>query len=66
VAAQEAGQVGLAQPLGGLRGPIALQDLQRDVAVQAGNESLGAWPVGRQQGAELHGGSGLGLQVVGG
>jgi hypothetical protein len=65
VAAQKGGQAGLAQPLGGLRGPIALQDLQRDVAVQAGKDSLGAWPVGLQQGAELHGGRGLGLQVVG-
>jgi hypothetical protein len=34
VAAQEGGQAGLAQPLGGLGGGIALQDLQRDVAVR--------------------------------
>jgi hypothetical protein len=65
VAAQEGGQAGLAQPLGGLRGGIALQEVQRDVAVQAGEDSLGAWPVGLQQGAELVGGGGLGLQVVG-
>jgi hypothetical protein len=65
VATQEGGQAGLAQPLGGLRGGIALQEVQRDVAVQAGKDSLGAWPVGLQQGAELVGGSGLGLQVVG-
>jgi hypothetical protein len=64
VAAQEGGQAALAQPLGGLRGPIALQEVQRDVAVQAGNGGLGARPVGLEQGAELVGGGGLGLQVV--
>ena len=59
VAAQEGGQAGLAQPLGGLGGGIALQEVQRDVAVQAGKDGLGARPVGRQQGAELVGGGGL-------
>ena len=40
VATQEGGQAGLAQPLGGLRGPIALGEVQRDVAVQTGKMAL--------------------------
>jgi hypothetical protein len=49
VATQEGGQAGLAQPLGGLRGGIALQDLQRDVAVQTGKDGLapGQWASSR-------------------
>jgi hypothetical protein len=49
VAAQRGGQAGLAQPLGGLRGGIALQEVQRDVAVQAGKMALapGRWASSR-------------------
>lgn len=49
VAAQEDGQAGLAQPLGGLWGGIALQEVQRDVAVQTGKMALapGQWASSR-------------------
>jgi hypothetical protein len=43
---------------------VALQEGQGDRAVQAGEDGLGARPVGIQQGAELVGGRGLGRDVV--
>ena len=49
MATQEGGQAGLAQPLGGLQGPIAFQDLQRDVAVRRATVALapGQWAASR-------------------
>jgi hypothetical protein len=64
VAPAERGQAALSQPFGCLGRRVALQEGQRDRAVQAGEDGLGARPVGIQQGAELVGGRGLGLQVV--
>jgi len=49
VVAQEGGQAGLAQPLGGLRGGTALQEVQRDVAVRRAKMALapGQWAASR-------------------
>jgi hypothetical protein len=64
MAPAERGQPALSQPLGCLGCRVALQEGQGDRAVEAGEDGLGAGPVGLQQGAELVGGRGLGRQMI--
>jgi hypothetical protein len=67
VSGQEGGQAPFAQACGRLRGRIALQERERDVAFDVGKDGLGAGPEGLQGGGELvDGGHALADQLASG